>query len=256
MNADDKFNKEEFKKGMKPEKRRKDKESFKVRDGVFDKSTLMTLYGLIKSEKLQSIEGIVSTGKEANVFWGYDTGNKEVAIKIYRVTTSNFKTMWQYLVNDPRFKNIKRHQRQVVFAWGKREFKNLKKLERHIPVPSPSVIRNNVLVMDFLGKKGIPYPQLKERGPKNEKKDFNAIIKHIKIMYENGIVHADLSEYNILCGPKKLYLIDFSQGTVATNPLSKEFLKRDVENIIRYFSKFIEVPDMDEILGSINGETI
>ncbi|MHC1608665.1 MAG: serine protein kinase RIO [Candidatus Methanofastidiosia archaeon] len=254
MNSVDKFYEREFKKGLKQEKMRKGTETLKVRDGVFDKSTLMTLYDLIKAEKLDTVQGIVSTGKEANVFWGYAPDETEVAIKIYRIAAATFRNMWQYIVQDPRFSDIKKQYRQVVFSWAKREFKNLKRLEEYLPVPRPHIVLNNVLIMDFLGEGGIAYPQLRIAGPDDPEKDFRTVMSYVKGMYKEGIVHADLSEYNILVGPKKLHPIDYSQGTVMRNPMARQFLIRDIENIKRYFSKFIEVPDIDILLGQVTGE--
>lgn len=255
MLDEDKFNEREFKKGLKTEKMRKDNEAFKVRDGVFDKATLMTLYDLIKAEKIDTIEGIVSTGKEANVFWGYDYDENEVALKIYRISASIFRNMWQYLIQDPRFKSIKKNHRQVVFGWAKREYKNLSRLEEFVSVPHPITLRNNVLVMEFLGEDGIAYPQLKNIELDDYEKGFEAIIDSIKTMFQKGIVHADLSPYNILVGPKdKLHIIDYSQGTVIENPMSKEFLVRDIENIRNYFTRFIDTEDVRTLYMRITGE--
>lgn len=247
------FNKREYKEGLKVERMRKDREVFKVRDGVFDKSTLMTLYDLIKSEKLDTVEGIVSTGKEANVFWGYTPDRREVAIKIHRVTASTFRNLWQYLIQDPRFKNIRKNHRQVVFSWTKREFKNISRLAESLPIPKPLHVKNNVLVMDFLGEEGVPYPQLKSMGTIEPKEDLEEVLGYIRKMYKLGIVHADLSEYNILVGEESLYLIDFSQGTVVQNTNAGEFLKRDIENIIRYFSRYTKTPSPDDVYEEIVG---
>jgi RIO kinase 1 len=249
------FNEREFKKGLKTKRARREEEAFKVRDGVFDKATLMTLYDLIKAEKIDTVEGIVSTGKEANVFWGYLPDKTPVAIKIYRIAATSFRNMWQYLVQDPRFKQLGHHHRQVVYNWTRREYKNLMRIEDVVPVPKVYMAKNNVIVMDFLGKEGVPFPQLREVGPPHGERDLENIIRYMRSMYQQGIVHADLSEYNILVGEEKLYFIDLSQGTVLENPMAEEFLARDVENILRYFRKYIEIlPTADEVLARIRGD--
>lgn len=255
MGTEDAFYNREFKKGLKSERSRGGDELFKVRDGVFDRATLMTLYDLIKADRLGTVEGIVSTGKEANIFWGYTPDKKEVAVKIYRVAATTFRNMWQYLVQDPRFKRLNRQHRQIIYNWTKREYKNLMRVEDVVPVPKPYFVRNNVIVMDFLGKDGVAFPQLREVGPPNPERDFETLVRHMRSMYRQGIVHADLSEYNILVGEEKLYLIDFSQGTVLENPMAEEYLSRDVENIIRYFRKFIKTPEPDAVLARIRGTT-
>jgi RIO kinase 1 len=105
-----------------------------------------------------------------------------------------------------------------------------------VRVPRPIAVEKNVLVMEFIGDKGIPAPRLKDSPHKNLSTTLRTILRYVKMLYSKGqIVHADLSEYNILMrkGP---VIIDISQAVHIDHPLSKEYLKRDLENIVRYFS--------------------
>jgi len=122
-----------------------------------------------------------------------------------------------------------------------------------IDVPKPIIVRNNVLIMEFLGKNMKSYPTLKDKKPKDPEKEFNLIIENINKLYKAGLIHADLSEYNILMG-KKIYFIDFAQGTIKNNVMAQDFLKRDVENITRFYSNYIEVSDVNETLKGILNE--
>ena len=72
-------------------KRLKSVEDKQVSSEVFDNKTLQVLYKLAKQGYLQSLNGVISTGKEANVFLGIDDDDNEVAVKIYRVVTLDFK---------------------------------------------------------------------------------------------------------------------------------------------------------------------
>src|SRR5512139_2459441 len=81
-------------------KRIKDSEDLKVLENVFDTPTLMNLYGLASKGIIDFLGGSISTGKEANVFYAFGSG-KDLALKIYRVSTSNFKAMQDYLQGDP-----------------------------------------------------------------------------------------------------------------------------------------------------------
>ncbi|MFQ5532163.1 MAG: serine protein kinase RIO, partial [Candidatus Nanoarchaeia archaeon] len=73
----------------------------KVVNEVLDKTTIMTLYDIIKSHVISYINGIVRAGKESVLFWAVDENNKDVALKVYLVTTSNFKRRAPYILGDP-----------------------------------------------------------------------------------------------------------------------------------------------------------
>ncbi|NYT05133.1 MAG: serine protein kinase RIO, partial [Methanomicrobiales archaeon] len=69
----------------------KDADQMKVMENVFDDVTLLALYRLVHKKLITAIGGSISTGKEANVFYG-ETGGRPVAIKIYRIRSANFKS--------------------------------------------------------------------------------------------------------------------------------------------------------------------
>ncbi|MGB4612598.1 MAG: RIO1 family regulatory kinase/ATPase, partial [Methanothermobacter thermautotrophicus] len=86
---------------MEAVKRLKGVEDRRVGSEVFDELTLKTLYKLANSGYLAVLNGAVSTGKEANVFKGITDTDDFVAVKIYRVATSDFKKMQYYIQGDP-----------------------------------------------------------------------------------------------------------------------------------------------------------
>ena len=63
----------------------------KVINEVLDKSTIFTLYDLIKSKVISYINGTIKAGKESVVFWAVDDAGKDIALKVYLVSTSNFQ---------------------------------------------------------------------------------------------------------------------------------------------------------------------
>lgn len=227
----------------------KDPELFRIKSEVFDHSTLMTLYALQNRGHLDSVEGIVSTGKEANIFYGLRK-KEGVAIKIFRTATSSFRNIREYILSDPRFQDVKRNRRQLTYAWAKREFKNLRKVHKRVPAPKPMIVEKNVLLMEFLGEAGVPYPRLKDVGPRDPREDFEEILSRVKTLWKLGIVHSDLSEYNILINDE-IYFIDFSQGTVIEDPSAPEFLRRDITNILRYFSRYIDTPSSEDLYKEV-----
>ena len=98
---------------------------------------------------------------------------------------------------------------------------------------------------------GNPAPQLKKVYPSDPKTFFDLIIKQIKQLYKKGLIHGDLSAFNILNYNEKPYFIDFSQATLVKTPNSEELLKRDVHNIVKFFSKFGIKENEQEIIQRI-----
>lgn len=237
----------------------KDEDSRKVTGEVFDEVTLLSLYKLVNKKAISSMSGSVSTGKEANVFLASrdDSGiASSAAVKIYRIRTGNFTTMGEYIIGDPRFAGIRKTRRDIIFAWTKKEFSNLSRLKKAgIPCPEPYVFDRNILIMEFLGENGIPYPKLKDAMPYNAEKTYEECLNLIKDIYRKAkLIHGDLSEYNILSAPEGLIIIDVAQAVTLDHPKAYEFLLRDIKNINRFFSKKCETKDEHEIFRSIVGE--
>ncbi|MBM4240854.1 MAG: serine protein kinase RIO [Euryarchaeota archaeon] len=236
------------------EKRIKSVEDNRVGSEVFDKKTLETLYKLANSGYIDLLNGAISTGKEANVFKGLDDENHFVAVKIYRVTTSDFKKMQYYIQGDPRFHVRTTNKRQLVHAWVNKEFRNLKRAyEAGVRVPKPIVAKNNILVMEFIGDNdGNPAPTMKQFYPSNPEEILKKIIYYMELLYKKAkLVHGDLSSFNILIHRQEPVIIDISQGVITDHPISNELLNRDVTNIIKDFKKLGVSISKDEITSKI-----
>ncbi len=231
----------------------KDKEKFKIFKEVFDESTMKTIYKLSSDGYIDYIIGPISTGKEANVFLGKNFDEKPIAIKVYRTETSSFNNMWRYIYGDPRFEKIKKSKRDIVFAWARKEIKNLEiAINAGVNAPEPIALRNNVLVMQFIGDDDTPAPSAKNMPPKNPKRWMEIILEYLKKMYEKGLVHGDISEYNILNFNEVPYLIDFGQGVIKGYPLADELLRKDIENILKWFKKLgINTPSFEKVYKEI-----
>jgi RIO kinase 1 len=234
----------------------RDSDDLQVLEAVFDTRTLMNLYNLASKGIIDALGGSVSTGKEANVFYA-TSGEKDLALKIYRVSTSNFKAMQNYMHGDPRFGNIKGTKRAVVFAWTKKEFRNLKRAEEAgIPVPHPIAMRENILVMELIGGKGKAAPTLKdiELELEEARRVFERIAEYISVLYNRaGLVHADLSEFNVLYEGEPV-IIDMGQSVTLDHPMARKFLERDVTNIARYFQKKYGIGSEEEIWAKLKSE--
>lgn len=210
---------------------------FKVKHNVFDQSTNRTLFKLISEGHFDGLESPIKVGKEANIF-SAKKGDKRVMVKIYRLETCDFNKMYYYIREDIRYVGLKGKKRKIIFAWVQREYRNLLKArEAGVNVPTPLTFKKNVLVLEFIGKEGHVAPMIKDQKPKDPKKFFEEVIKDIKKMYGAGLVHADLSAFNILNFYEKPVFIDFSQSTTLKNTSAPEFLERDIRNIVIFFKK-------------------
>ncbi len=234
----------------------KDVNQLKVREDVFDEVTLLALYRLIHKKWITSIGGPISTGKEANVFLGWKD-EQSVAIKIYRIRTANFNTMSAYIIGDRRFSRIKHTRKDIVFVWTKKEFSNLKRAhDSGISVPVPLVWDRNILIMQFLGEGENPYPQLRNATMDDPEATYREIISFIRMLYADaGLVHADLSEFNILFDGTHPYFIDMGQSVTLDHPRANAFLFRDLSNVNRFFSSYADVIEERELFAEITGRS-
>lgn len=219
-------------------------------DSVFDERMYLQVNKLLKIGQLSRVEGIISAGKEANVYLAYGEDDREVAIKIYKIDSNTSRWMRNYIIGDPRFKKLPHNISKIIFLWASKEFKNLKRAYKAgLSVPEPIYIKNNILIMEYIGFGSIPAPKLKDiKFPKEPIKLLNEILGFIKNLYQNAnLVHGDLSEFNILYHNQKPIVIDISQAVTIYHPKAEVYLVRDIKNIFKYFEKIgVEIPNPED----------
>ncbi|MDD1679930.1 MAG: serine protein kinase RIO, partial [Methanomicrobiales archaeon] len=166
--------------------------------------------------------------------------------------TANFKAMTDYLDGDPRFAHVRRSRKDIVFTWARKEFSNLvRACEAGIAVPEPVGFDRNILLMQFLGEKGVPYPQLRVARMDDPEAIYQDVVKSMEILFQKAhLVHADLSEYNILLGNVP-YIIDMGQSVTLDHPRALQFLVRDIANVNRFFRQYCHVFEEREMFDRI-----
>lgn len=240
------------------EKRKKGSDDRKVGSDIFDKKTLETLYKLANKGYIDILNGEISTGKEANVLKGLKNDDY-FAIKVYRIATSDFKKMNFYVDGDHRFNIRHSNKRQLINSWVSKEYKNLERLYKaDVNVPKPIVYLNNVLVLEFIGDmEGNPSKTVKYNPPKNIDNFLSELLDELyKFINVAKLVHGDLSIYNIINHNEKPVIIDVSQSVIYDNPISKDLLKRDINNIANDFKKLgssITKEEIENRLGVKDG---
>ena len=219
-------------------KKSKPKEEFKTWGDVFDQFTQKTVYKLITRGHFEGLESPISIGKESNVFSALKKDGTRVMVKIYRLETCDFNRMYDYIKDDSRFSHLKKGKRNTILLWVQREYRNLLKArEANVSVPTPLTFLNNVLALEFIGDDGMIAPKLKDAIPANPKEFFEKIITNMKRLHKAGLVHADLSAFNILNCNERPVFIDFSQCTTLQSSRANEYLERDIRNICNFFKK-------------------
>ena len=218
-------------------KRLKDADQFKVEQSVFDDATFAAIYKLVQDGHIEAFGGPISTGKEANVYEALgDAG--DVAVKIYRINASNFQQMREYLEGDPRFEGIGSDKKKVVLAWTKKEFANLRRAQSAgVRVPRPIAVERNVLVMELVGLVEDRARRLAEVDVENPETAFEVVREYMRRLYRAGLVHGDLSEYNLIIHDGELVVIDLGQAATIHHPNADDFLDRDCRNVAAFFSR-------------------
>ena len=237
--------------GLKPDKTLDKSEMRKAFGGILDTRTIMNLISLMKRGQIKNLRGIAKEGKESKIL-SADGRDGAVAVKIFIVEALNFKRIQPYLRGDRRFSSIGTDRKRVIYAWCKKEFKNLSVARAAgVLCPEPKAFAGNVLVEEFIGDDFSPAPRLADIREFDAQKVFDFVLDSMKKLYAAGLVHGDLSEYNILLLNEKPVLIDFSQAVLLSHPNAEEFLLRDVKNICNFFRKRGLALEEGEILEEI-----
>jgi RIO kinase 1 len=240
----------------------KDKSDRATSEQVLDPRTRMILLQLLNKNVVSEINGVLSTGKEANVYHAatipesHDDSEGPAAplhraIKVYKTSILVFKDRDKYVTGDYRFRGgyNKSDNRAMVKVWAEKEFRNLRILHAAgIPCPDPLYLRQHVMVMSFLGnKKGWPAPRLRDVDFQLPTEEENAakwrecyiqLLGYMRVMYQTcRLVHGDLSEYNLMYHQNRIFVIDVSQSVEHDHPRSLEFLRMDIKNISDFFAR-------------------
>ncbi|WP_254864525.1 serine/threonine-protein kinase Rio1 [Halovivax gelatinilyticus] len=230
-------------------KRLTDADQFKVEQSVFDDATFAALYKLVQDGHVEAFGGPISTGKEANVYQALGPDDTDVAVKVYRINASNFRQMRDYLEGDPRFEGLGGKKKDVVLAWVKKEFANLKRAKRAgVRVPEPIATERNVLVMEYIGDESGRAKRLGEVHVENPETAYEVMREYMRRLYAAGIVHGDLSEYNVVFQDGQLVVIDLGQAVTVHHPNSRGFLERDCRNVASFFGRQGMDVDGDDVL--------
>lgn len=141
-------------------------------------------------------------------------------------------------------------------TWQHAEVEALHRVaEAGVRVPRPYGVLDGVLLMELvLDEDGQVAPRLAEVSMDAEQafEDFTVVLSYVVRMLCAGLVHGDLSEFNVLVDPDGPVIIDLPQAVDASaNRNARAMLLRDVANLRDYYGRFAP-----ELLGTRYGEEI
>jgi RIO kinase 1 len=111
--------------------------------------------------------------------------------------------------------------------------------------------------MTFIGVDGVSAPLLRELSPANPTDFYMKLLNEMRLLYvKAGLVHGDLSEYNIMVWEEAPVIFDVSQAMLTSHPIADSLLKRDISNINQKFRRLdIDVFEQEKLELWIKGES-
>ena len=209
--------------------------------------------------------GILKTGKEADVFLLERAVPDEdvsvvMAAKRYRGEEHRTFHRSAAYTEGRRTRNSRdsramakktAHGRSVAAGqWAWAEWESLKRLwSLGLPVPYPVQLDGTELLMEWVTHEGDSAPRLAQTRPARDLLEcyFDQVHDVLAELARHGIVHGDLSPYNILAAGDRLVIIDLPQVVdLVGNPAGPDFLLRDCTNVCTWFrARGLEVDEHD-----------
>jgi len=209
----------------------------------------LAINAFVKAEVLEAFGKPLGVGKEADVYDALNPKRGRIAVKFHRLGRISFRQTMR-----------KRGYTTEHAGWlfqsrlaAEREFQALKLVFQHgVAVPEPLSQNRHVIVMGMI--EGAELAEYKEiPAPKRVLKE---ILRNIRKAYlKAGVVHADLSEYNVILKPDMhILIIDWPQYVMKEHPNAQQLLTRDVTNILRFFGrKHMVKAELEENLAYVTG---
>ena len=221
----------------------------------FNGYDILAFNALVKKGLVSSLGHKIGEGKESEIFTVQNDEKKIGVIKIHRLGKGNFRTykkLRDYLA-------IKHHSSSLYNSRlaAQHENNSLKKVEGIIPVPKVWGANRHCLLMDYID--GIELYKCKRIKKEYLQDLYENLLQIMKNMIEIGVIHGDLSPYNILVSFDSIrdkylpYIIDWPQSININHPNARDILSLDVKNIIEFFAKEISIPvqSIDKIVSDL-----
>ncbi|XP_076440993.1 serine/threonine-protein kinase RIO1-like [Babylonia areolata] len=225
--------------------RRKDKANRATTAQVLDQRTMLIINKMLTQGHFDRITGSISVGKEANVFRAEkdtEEGTKFLALKVYKTSILTFKNRSKYVDGDFRLRRAYHgsNPRKMVKTWAEKEMRNLSRIHQAgIPCPQPLLLKGHLFLMTFIGSDDGAAAPLLLNANLSESRLHELYLELVlfmrRLFFDCKLVHADLSEFNILYHGGSAHIIDVSQAVEHDHPNAMVFLRKDCTNITTFF---------------------
>ncbi len=196
----------------------------------------LAINALVKAEVIASFGKTIGVGKEADIYDALNPDRKCIAVKFHRLGRISFR--------QTRRKRgyIREHSSWLYQSHlaADREYHAMKQAyENGVAVPEPIMQNRHVIAMGMI--EGGELSKYKDVG--DPKLVLREILHNIKATYQKAhLIHADLSEYNIILQPDgHILIIDWPQAVKIDHTNAKELLERDLHNVLVYFNRKFSV---------------
>lgn len=212
----------------------------------FEAYDLLALNALVKRGTLKAIDGVIGVGKESIIYAALGgILERELAVKFHREGRTSFKQV----------RRVRRHLgERKHLSWlyasrlaAQREYEALTALYPAVNVPEPIDQSRHAIVMELCSGEMLVNQSLSQ-----PQQCLSEILHQVQLSYQQGFIHGDLSEFNILIEADRIVLIDWPQWTGTSEPGADELLERDVGNVLKFFRRKYGIEkDLEEALNQI-----
>jgi RIO kinase 2 len=218
-------------------------QGYQIGFGAYD---LLALADLVEKGELTGLGRRVGVGKESVVYEGL--GECPLIIKFHRQGQTSFKHVRRsrmHLRDLPRSSWL--HAASLA---SRHEFRVMELLYPAVSIPRPVACSRHALAMEEVNGLLLQKVELADPG-----ECLALILENLQVAFRLGIVHADLSEFNVMVTGTDIKIIDWPQAVQTSHPNAAELLKRDLSNILEFFARRYRIErELDEAMAAVRGE--
>ena len=212
---------------------------------VFGGYDTLALTTLTRKGTISALGTLIGEGKESVVYDALGLG--PVAIKFHRVGQRSFSSARlnrEYMPEEGHCPWLIASKKSA-----EREYLALTTLHPAVNVPLPIAQNRHTVVMSLVSGQNLNRCRL--AAPDEV---LDEILDNIRKAYRAGIIHADLSEYNILMEDTRCVIIDWPQWIETSHRNARAIIERDIDNILAYFQrKYRLVRDREDVIRCVTG---